>query len=206
MDWTTEPWWWGVVAALVAFVTGGGALRLVQAIRSAQLESRTRRLPDVTAAVLDIYSTLHTLQRATGAGRVLVLRASNGGNRPHPAKPLYISILYETTGGLTLVRDDWDKRQVDEEYIGLLARLLDEEIVQLTTAEMAPGLLRDVYTSDGVIGSKVALVSVAEEHMIYLSVVYDRPRPMDPDSSARRRAAIRVAIAKIRRLMDSVAV
>jgi hypothetical protein len=194
---------YGIVAAIITFITGGGALKAYQEIMKIRKENQKNRIPGVVDNVMDIYGVLHAIQRETGAGRVLILRASNGGSKPHPGKPLYVSVLYEV-GVMGLVQQEWEKRQVDENYIEILSQMTKKEILEIRTAEMLPGMLKDIYVKDAVIYSKISVIDTSETDMLYISVVHQTERPSDPRSKAKRRAAIRAGIARIRKLMEEI--
>lgn len=199
---------WTIIISIVTFITGGGALKLLQLLVGAWERSRRDRMPSVLDAVLEVYSTLHTLQRAVGAGRIIVARASNGGSKPHPSKPLYISILYEVTSTIDLAQPTWgEKRLADEAYIKLLDEMLAQGIVELTTERMLPGILHDQNIHDGVKAAKLVNIGPTDDgNLLYLIICWDRDRKMDEASVSRRRAVINASVARIQRLMAQVPV
>src|SRR5574339_509013 len=74
--------------------------------------------------VVRIYDALHRVIEETKVQRILIIKAHNGGGLIKPDTPLFVSVLYEDyTHPLDTVRNDYQKVEVDEEYIRLLRDL-----------------------------------------------------------------------------------
>jgi len=197
---------WTVVISILSFVTGGGLLKLSDLIIKTWEKSRRERMPNVIEVVLEVYARMHAIQRACDAGQILIVRASNGGSKPHPAKPLYIIPMYETNSSIPPIIHAWgDKRQADEQYLMTIDDMLNNGNVYIEIDEMHSGIMRDQFLHDGIRAAQLFLIAITpDDNLLYMCISWDRLPPDDEQSAAKRRAVITAGIAKIQSLIDKI--
>lgn len=180
---------------LVAALTGGAVLRLVDLVgawrrltRESEREEARLSWPRAVGAVQTIHETLDALVAGMPeAQRAMVLVAW-----PHPEGPAYSSVLYES-GRVDIgpIRHTWQRARMDAAYLAMLRQVLDVGWTRLETEHLPPGLLRDVYETQGVWGSDVALVADdLPRVLVYLSVTW-ATEPRGTNTRGRLAAAAR---------------
>lgn len=180
---------------LVAALSGGALLRLVDLAGAWRRMSREDELaearlswPRAVGAVQSIHEALDALVASMPeAQRALVLVAW-----PHPDVPAFSSVLYES-GRISVgpIRQTWQRARMDAGYLAMLRQVTDVGWVRLETEHLPPGMLRDVYETQGVWGSDVVLVADdLPQVLVYLSVTWST-EPAGTNARGRLAAAAR---------------
>lgn len=128
-------------------------------------------------ALIDIsklYEELNFLLAKTGAKRVLLLRAHNGGGKPKKGYPLYSTAEYEVyQGSGNTIKQDWQKQPLDEYYISMLSDLDQQEQLELKLYGMnEDSMIKKVYFNDGIFSTKLIKIFENKDSFFYLSVQY----------------------------------
>lgn len=101
--------------------------------------------------VVRIYDSLHRLIEETKIQRILIIKAHNGGGLIKPDNSLYISVLYEDyTHPLDTIRNDYQKIEVDEEYVRMLRDLSFKKYLRININGLKSGMLKDAYQKDDI--------------------------------------------------------
>lgn len=169
-------------ALVVAVATLIGAIRGVQWARS--------KSPSL-APVHAVYRGLYATMRETGAHRIVLLRARNGGGLPSADCPIYSTALYDAAEDpIPTIIGQWDGVRVDDDYREVIDEALKQREFVLERSSLAEGsALRDLYESHSVRASWVAEVHRGDAAYYYLSANYSDGQPT-PEDRNRLRACV----------------
>lgn len=124
----------GVTVAYV--VTRKRIDRIQEESRMAKIEAYRRELQDLLE---------EAVQRTSAASAVL-LHLHNGADQIYAGKRIYSSVVEEApTNPALSVKNDWQERLVDDEYLDMIVRLKREKVVVLNTEAMPASMLRRLY-------------------------------------------------------------
>lgn len=101
--------------------------------------------------VVNIYDWMHYVLNNTKVQRFVIKKAHNGGGLIHPTTPLYITAIYEDySHPLKPVKDDYQRLQIDEEYIRMILDLCRNKVVRLKTKDIKSSVLKTLEEGQGV--------------------------------------------------------
>ena len=87
----------GIITGILTFLGGTGFAKLVDYFKNKTnkkyLEKLTTNLQDLSK----IYRVIERILSESGAHRVLILKASNGGGVPKPGSEMFVKLLYAAT-------------------------------------------------------------------------------------------------------------
>lgn len=204
------PLWAVVLFAIASLLSaGGGTKAAIEAVRwwvdrrdrlEASKPSESRGITRVFRSVSRIMGAMRALRESTRGTRVVLLRASNGGQIPKPGSRLYSSVVYEDyEDGVAAVSATWQKQELDAHYVDLLVDVDREGHIYLDVEDL-PGqcILGDAYQAMGVVAACVFSANgTRDSHVDYYygSVTWtDRGDIPDPAILAN---AVRVARTQI---------
>ena len=126
----------------------------------------------------DVRDYINKILQRTKFGRVLVFRTTNGGGIPHIGSPIYIKCLFEDFDGdyFTSVKDELNRVEADEHCEKIITSLAKHKKVEVLTKSLEPGLLRDIYESQGVVMSIIYFLHQTKYEFYYMSVAVHRDR------------------------------
>lgn len=164
------PWWvtWGA-----AFIAASAAI----SVPFVQHYLKTRHEPAVDNAdnVL-LYSMMWDAAFEVDARRALILKAHG---RPQKGKPILISIIKECAFLPLLPQGpNWIRTPVEGEYVEMLLELMAQGYLHLKTEDLPDGVLKDIYSTQGIIESELFLL-YANGNVIYMSFNYQREARID---------------------------
>lgn len=167
-------------SSLSEFFVGSGlsaavAGWLVTFFQKKKIEIQKQKENQSASAVIDaakIYDELNTLASRTGCMRALILASSNGGGIPDAGSPLTVSILYEVVRGegLMPIRADWQKIPTDEAYVSMLREIIMNGSYSGDVKDLRPGMLKDLYESEGVKSFHIAPILKTQMNYYFLSI------------------------------------
>lgn len=191
--------WIPIVVALIGAGGTLGGVALNHWWRDKK-DLRTERIQGLVYNLLDCPDILSEAMLETGAIRVLVCKAWNGGGKPRRGVPVHSSILLEDldVGNASLKRT-WQNQPVDDFYAGLLEQLDDKDHLLLHTEELE-GDLEALYTANGICQSEWYKLW-SDDKLLYLSVHYAEPKDLD---AATRRDAMRRSVSTLRPIFAQV--
>lgn len=127
-----------------------------------------------------VYDILSRYLSHFGANRILILYSENGGGIPVPGKHLHASVLYEVIDSqATPVKQDFQKRLIDEDYARILTTLIQEGKWTWEKGQPLKGLISDVYQHQGVEVAKVYPIRMNTNKFYYLSITWRNRIPID---------------------------
>lgn len=154
-------------SALAEIIAAGVALIALafKSIISGLVEIRARKKVATTKkgyhGIGKLMDALEDGRRASGAARGLFLISQNSGGIPMPGVPVKVSVRYESCDDSTRrIHEDFQEWYADGPYCKLLRTVATSggEAISLATETLDRGVLRDLYKTDGHIGSMVFLL------------------------------------------------
>ena len=160
-----------VIAVVQAIGSGGIGVGMIKIVQTFIHNRNQRAANEAYLQAAMIYDELSALRETIDADRILLMFTANGGGIPHPAKPLYTSILYEVKReGLKAIKRDWQRQLLDEGYVNLLRSLINESRWSGSPAEMKDGFLKDVYVVEQVKFAYFMILTRTEKEVFYLAI------------------------------------
>lgn len=188
----------GPVMAIVLAIIAGGIIPALFGFFGKVYDNRahpTSHFNLKTAS--EIYNVMVDLQNASGAPKVLLLKAHDSGG-PIPNKS---SVVAEVrTGEVAPVFADWQAQPLDMAYIKMLEELIASKKKLLVPEDMDEGILKNVYVSSGFVLSDIRYIGGGKDRIYYLSI----PFREDPKLGPVYENEVRVAVEKIKKLLRSV--
>lgn len=163
--------------------------------------AKEEQIEYVAQCLLQAGHVTNELLADTGAARVALLKAHNGGEELKAGHNIYSTMLSEEFHpDQPSLRDHWQNHHVDYEYTALLERLLRERNVRLAVSEMSDCELKNLCLSHDVLQSHVVLLwaNKPRSRILYLHVDYVDPKDLD---APRLQEAMRVAVSRLEHLM-----
>jgi hypothetical protein len=191
----------GLATALAAALSAGGALTVALRAFAEWLARKDQRAIDrAVAGNAEIIDILQELQDKIGAGRVLLVSTSNGGNIPEPGKPLYSTIQFEIKDrGLPPIRMAFQNKLIDEAYSLMIRELHHKgEVVYDDIYAMSVGFLQELYELEGVVFAMIVSVKSTNNLFYFLSC---RWYGLPPGEKAMIELALKSAATRIARLL-----
>lgn len=143
-------------------------------------EHRRKRFDYVVPRTETVYEEMNALMNEVDAGRVMLLKAHNGGDRPALGKRLYSSAVYEVYNkGVESIKHSWQGQELDESYIKMLVGIIGTDQVVLDLGKMEDGMLKKVYFTSGVYKSVVVKIAIDDKDMYYMSINFNKPIEID---------------------------
>ena len=133
-------------------------------------KERHTKFDTVLPKVSEIYEEMNHLRHSTKAGRVIILKAHNGGGRPKVGTQLFSSAVYEVWGDLSSIKAHWQNQELDEDYTRMLVELDRSGKVESNTAEMKDGVLKRLYFASHILHSVTVKIAQDEKSLYYLSI------------------------------------
>jgi hypothetical protein len=174
---------------LTEFFVGSGlsaalAGYLVSFLHKKKIEIEKQKENQSVSAVIDaatIYDELNTLASRTGCMRALILASSNGGGIPDAGSPLTVSILYEVVRGegLMPIRGDWQMIPLDEAYVSMLRELINAGTYHGDLDKLKPGMLKDLYDSEGVKSFYIVPILRTQLKYYFLSIRWNEEKEVN---------------------------
>lgn len=184
---------------------GGGVVAFVRWLIERRDRQRRLAYPNVLKATHEVYQILHTIIGETPAGRVLVMRAENGGEVPALGKELSSTVVYEVYGQpFGSKRKSWTKRALDEQYVQILLQTVEAgeqgHEIQAGTLKKS-SILADTYESDGV--KSAVMYPIAKVPGMFFYLVLNFAEEFDTAyAGAKYREFMRVQQIRLRQLFE----
>lgn len=134
--------------------------------------------------VKKVHSILSELHFNLDAQRTVILKSENGGGIPKVRNKIYSSIIY----GVSNINDGedlrsiWNKQLIDKSYSSMILDLIENNSICLIVdgtknknesfkeVYLEKGILKDLYSRDGIKRSYVFCIAFKKDCFIYLSV------------------------------------
>lgn len=190
---------------VVVGIVAGALAKWVQEMWKSRKQARTApEMLEVLRTGSDISNVLHRLVMATGASRVLLLHAANGGSIPQPGVPLRASVVHEAVfpGLADPVQKQFQYFPLDSHYQEMLLRMAARGYVVNDVNDLPAGSqLRDIYEVQQATWSYVRPLGLeVPGHYWYVSVVFRTGTPGKAET-ADFRTDVRSACAEIEAIL-----
>lgn len=181
-------------------------LNLLRELVKSGFIQRNQPITRTVIAYAKIYPVLTAMLYETGAARVVLLKTTNGGGIPKPGSTLRSSALAEVVNhDIEQVAQVWQNQLVDRDYVHMLSKLHLRSRTFMVTQDLdEDSLLRNLYKANGIAFSKILLVSVQPEMMIYVSVNFKEGTP--EVLTAEQREAARAGTNKLKQIFEGKAI
>ena len=146
-----------------------------------------------------VYDALQKCVYTTDVCRSVILKTHNGGGLLDARNSMYSSIIYEvTTPGHRLLKEEWQGRALDLEYLGLLRLLMKSphDPLKIKTETIGSHQLKVLHEAHGIEYCVVQLISQSASSIYYMSFQFPKGKKLDHISEA----AIDVCVNKIKRI------
>lgn len=181
---------WQGIAALVGAIAGGLGLKqvvaeLIKYVKEKRDRDRKNQgvWSDYHTNYSMVYGCLTDILKHTAADRVLIIENKNGGGKPHLNSTIYSTVKHEVfEGTLGSMEDDWKDQVLDREYLEMLREMDKEGVLNLTMNDLGDGILKGLYFSQGIVGSRIYRLSDKFDRYVYLVANYCTA--LDVDSKA----------------------
>jgi len=128
-----------------------------------------------------LYDILQSTLNYVGGQRGLLLRLENNGNVPEVTGVLYSTIIEEAYNPpLKSVKQVWQKRLVDIEYIKMILLMGKGESCVLTEEMPDECMLKDLYLANGINCAEIKYVATTNKYMYYISFSFTEPKKLNP--------------------------
>lgn len=118
--------------------------------------------------IVRIYDAMHEVLGYTGVGRIIIVKAHNGGGLIKPNTSLYISAVYEDyTAPFESVKDYLQKLQLDEEFIRMLVDLCRQKSVMIKTSDLKDCVLKTLNEGYGVKYSEIYFLGQDRKNLYF---------------------------------------
>jgi len=174
---TSDQW----TSLLVSIFGAGGTGAVVAQFVSKQIETSKRKKAE--RAIRDsatIIDRLQDFQADVGAGRVLLLYASNGGGIPSAGKNIHVTIVHELKDKeLDPIKSSFQHMVTDAGYVKMLSEVIECGIVMYEDpsspeSRMPHGFLQDLYAKEGVKFAYIRHVKTLHDRFYFVSARWYR--------------------------------
>lgn len=142
----------------------------------------TKKFRDYLASGVAMDRSMNAMIEA-GADRVLVIRCHNGGNNPKIGKRLFASLLAYEYNRQTYPEgpQDFQNLPLENTYIRMLLKLLEEKHLQIETANLDDPQLRIIYEYERVKFSEIFKLGAKGGSLYYVSVATTKDQPFSEE-------------------------
>ena len=114
--------------------------------------------------------------------RVIIFAGHNHGGLPSAFKPYFVSSVFGVARLAEQQREiaTYKNLEVDIEYTRTLERVIKEKMIHFKVSDMAPSLLKDIYTAASISESCLIYLGINDNELIYASfarVANDKETP-----------------------------
>lgn len=121
--------------------------------------------------IVAIYDEMHKVIELTEAQKFIIFKAHNGGGLIRTNTPLFVSALHEDySTPFSATKEKYQQISVDGEYIRMLSTICEEKVIKFSTANMKEGLLKDIYTAEGVRYAEIYFLGQDRKNLYFTSI------------------------------------
>ena len=190
----------GIITSILTFLGGSGFIKLVDFIRNRTnkkyLEKLTTNLQDLSK----IFRIIERILNQSGAHRVLILKASNGGGIPKPGSEMFIKLLYAATEEEEPnIYEKYNSIKVDGQYVEMLINIQKNGMVIEKVSEMPNSLLKRIYQSEEINYAEFYFLGNTATELYFCTV---NSKNEEDFSQPSKRVAIELGINDLRKIFD----
>lgn len=167
-------------------------------------KNSTKHFSDQITSRHEVYKLMAGVTKSTSSKRFLILKTTNGGGKPKVGSKIYASVLYEDVyHPFKSVINIYTRVVVDGEYVNMLRKVALDGFVSLDVPNMNPGLLREIYESEGVFFSQIFYLHETAEAFYYCSVATDETGVFGMTTKPEQ-LTIRLTVDKLRNIFKKI--
>lgn len=188
-----------------------GIREMIPPLKKRWMRGRVKKAKAGYEAIGETLDALDDGRRGCGASRAVFLVSRNSGGIPGPGVPVKVSVRYEQAGDETRrIHADFQDWFADGPYCDLLAKVAASggSPVQIHTANLQDGVLKNLYLTDGIVGSEVFLLGHVPNGnwMAYVSFNFKDGDivhgPMGLSPSPEQSEAMRASVTRMRNTLS----
>lgn len=124
---------------------------------------------------------------AIGSDRVLLFEGTNNGGWPRAGHPYWVSNIGAKGSGLDADANKAyaDRFDVDADYVKLLRKMIDNDMIYLEIATMHDGLIKSLYHMEGLTHSYWFFIGVSGKTLHFMSASSHLDAPLTEDQLTR---------------------
>ena len=121
--------------------------------------------------VVKLYDAMISLSSMEDIQRVLILKIENSGGLIDPKVQLYASVLHEDyRSPINTVKTKYTKIPIDQVYVRMLHKLIQNNSVHYIISDMEDGLLKTIYSSSGIKAAEIYYLGSDPKAVYIMSV------------------------------------
>ena len=194
-------------------LTGGVAVALIGVASQVLLwwlNNRTETISPVFESVplnrfdnlIEVQQIMERVLDKTGTQRFLIMKTENGGGKPRLGTHLYSSVMYEAYNSpMDSVKEDYQRLLVDDIYVKMLSDIGPSTPNKLIRNKMKEGILKRIYTKEGVAYSEIHYLTETDNAFFYLSVATNEDDRFDDPID---RVEIEIAVSKLVNIFEKI--
>lgn len=186
-----------------------GIREMIPLLKRRWVRKRVDKIKTGYDGISQILDALEDGRRASRCSRALLLVSRNSGGIPVPGVSVKVSIRYESASDNTRrIHQDFQDWDADAPYCEILRTIAVSggAAIMLRTEKLKPGVLKDLYETDGIVGSKVFLLGHVPDGnwMAYASFNFSEwddssSHPITPAQSE----ALRSCVTRMRNILSN---
>lgn len=181
----STPIWVPILTAVISAFTIIGATYLKYYLDKKK-PKREHAIKEYIKITDKIYKIISDTSKDLNASRILIFKTENGGGIPRLGSQLYSSIMFESNDPpLKSIKEDWQRRLIDQEYINVLSATLNGDVVRITTADLPESQLKYIYEAAGIKNAAVFNLFSDDKCYVCCSIAYTKPF-MNSDSPEKK--------------------
>jgi energy-converting hydrogenase A subunit M len=170
----------------VASIAGGTALAssigtlIVKEYLSTKAKERQESFRRVMPDIHRVYDHLSEVVHSCGAIRTLVMYVENGGGVIDVTSDLFATVSYEIHSGTESIKEKYQRRPIDHEYIRMLRHLMDSngQWLYVRTEQMPDGVLKRDLQKNGTKQALVFYLTGTDRKTHYCSFNFGQDEPL----------------------------
>lgn len=161
-----------IIVAFIAALGGAGGQKIFDWWKIKKEERRKADMATGLTDVMQVFEAMTAVITKTSAERFVIFRGSNGGSTPRPGHEFYASAVHEKHDNHDAPRlvEKYRRVAVDASYIAMLLEVIANGKKLIEVQTMEPGLLKNIYTAEGITYCEVYYIAKTEKEVYYCSI------------------------------------
>jgi hypothetical protein len=160
-----------IIVAILNFLGGAGFVKIINHFREKTRKKHLEKLSNNLQDLSQIYRIIEQLLQDSGADKVLILRASNGGGIPKPGSEMFTKLLYASTVDEDLeIYQKYNSIKIDGPYVDMLIDIQKNGQTYKVIKDMPNSLLKRLYQSENIQYSEIYFLGNNANEMYYCIV------------------------------------
>lgn len=123
------------ITSLTTIITGIIGLVARNKVKNSKFKKEPHQF--IFSKIVDIYDIVTNVRQETKAKRVMIVAIHNGGSIPKIGSTYKATVLFESfEDPLKAIRQDWQQRQIDEEFLQVLGHISKDGVANLFVSKI----------------------------------------------------------------------